>query len=220
MAIKPHTEIKLAKIIALCLDADSLKADYGWNLLFERYNKQIYNNLWKRCHGFREKNLAELINDFSSKVWVIVKKELPKFRNIDNERSFQGWLKIIANNEVNGYLRKKVSEETVLSLDDLETEPLRPNSDLNTREHYDELVSRVRATSKARNSNMERDIQIFFLEEIRGIDPDSVYDHPGIGRFVKHRASSPNKYEEQPEKKRGYIQRISGRIREKLRKSQ
>lgn len=206
-------EKSLAEMIALFLSENIEKRNLGWKLLYNRYSRQIYKNIWKKLGSSNKSELNSLVNDLHSKVWNIVEEKLPGFRKPEDKRAFNRWLQVICNNEINKVFRdnKRISglDPEVLANDTSE------RSSFREREYYEEMVSKIRSTEKGKSNNLERDIQIYYLEFVYGMDPNSVYDHPCIGKYAKHR-SMPEDHEKSIDKRRTFIQRISSRISKKL----
>ncbi|MGH1364918.1 MAG: RNA polymerase sigma factor [Calditrichia bacterium] len=210
---------RLAELIKLCLDKNTAKSNRGWVELKNSFSDYVHKLAWEYCKGWKTGNLPQLVNEFASQVWTNVYKSLHTFEKVDNVAAFVTWLRIITKNTITAYWRryKKRESDEEISINDI------PQEGFNRMEFYEEKVEKLRAKAiRDQGTQAERDIHIFYLAMMREIHPNTVWNHPCIGRFSQNKLKSNLANDPSEEKRlaaqRSYIQRICYTLRDKLRK--
>lgn len=192
------SRLTLQELLRYCPDPSSPYREYAWCQFNRRYGKFIHACVRKRCRGWSAPRLQmqfnEIVADIVGRVFFELcrndGKALRSFRGGDNERMFLAWLAAICHRVSHRYLTGKwlkgenVEEEENPEIAPLHIEEL--DRDM-AWELYEQVVSKLRDSSKRQTVIRERNINIFALFTFAGFSEEMIrmlWCFKGLGERV------------------------------------
>jgi len=172
----------LKELLDCCTRESSPQYQNGWREFSARYKMIIYQNVTRRCLGWRVSRLhrqrSDTVNDIVTEVFMILLSSLSSYREVEDERKFRLWLATVCNRAAGRFLQREFTS-ALAEADIEEFQNYIHGVQFDTRwELFENVVAKLRRKTGTKKRNLERDINIFLLYTWGDLSEPMILSHP------------------------------------------